>query len=49
MRRSKIKSQKIVESNQKKYVDDVHLDDVRENKNLKIAAKKISDKYKKVR
>ena len=31
------------------YVDDTHLNDVRENKDLKIAAKKISDKYKKVR
>ena len=30
------------------YVDDTHLNDVRENKGLKIAAKKISDKYKKV-
>ena len=31
------------------YVDNVNLDNVRENKNLKIAAKKISDKYKKIR
>ena len=31
------------------YVDDTHLDDVRENKNLKMAAKKISDKYKIIR
>ena len=32
------------------YVNnDTHLDDVRENKNLKMVAKKISDKYKKVR
>ena len=31
------------------YVDDIHLNHVRENKNLKIAAKKINDKYKKVR
>ena len=31
------------------YVDDVNLDNVRENKNLKIAAKKISEKYKKIR
>ena len=32
-----------------KYVDDINLEDVRENKNLKIAAKKISDKYRKLR
>ena len=31
------------------YVDDIHLDDLRENKNWKIATKKISDKYKKIR
>ena len=31
------------------YVNDVSLDDVRENKNLKMVAKKISDKYKKIR
>ena len=31
------------------YVNDTHLNDVGENKNLKIAAKKISDKYKKIR
>ena len=31
------------------YVDDLDLKDVRENKNLKISAKKISDKYKKIR
>ena len=31
------------------YLDDTHLEDVRENKNLKMAAKKISDKYKKIR
>ena len=31
------------------YVDDINLDDVAENKNLKIAAKKISDKYRKYR
>ena len=30
-------------------VDDVNLDDVRENKNLKMVAKKVSDKYKKIR
>ena len=30
-------------------MDDIQLDDVRENKNLKIATKKVSDKYKKVR
>ena len=33
----------------KNYVDDVNLDDVRENKNLKMVAKKVSDKYKKIR
>ena len=32
-----------------KYADDVNLEDVKENKNLKIAAKKISDKYRKLR
>ena len=31
------------------YVDDINLDDVKANKNLKISAKKISDKYKKLR
>ena len=31
------------------YVGDIILDDVKESKNLKIAAKKISDKYKKIR
>ena len=31
------------------YLDDINIDDLKENKNLKIAAKKISDKYKKLR
>ena len=31
------------------YADDLNLDDVRDNKNLKITAKKISDKYRKLR
>ena len=31
------------------YIDDINLDDVRDNKNLKISAKKISDKYRKLR
>ena len=31
------------------YVDDLNLDDVRENKNARIATKKISDKYRKIR
>ena len=31
------------------YVDDLNLNDVMENKNLKMAAKRISDKYKKIR
>ena len=31
------------------YVDDINLEDVKDNKNLKIAAKKISDKYRKLR
>ena len=31
------------------YVDDINLEDVRDNKNLKIAAKKISNKYRKLR
>ena len=30
------------------YVDDLNLNDVMENKNLKMAAKRISDKYKKI-
>ena len=30
------------------YVDNVNLDDIRENNNAKIAAKKISDKYRKI-
>lgn len=30
------------------YVDDINFDDVRENKNAKIAAKKITEKYKKL-
>ena len=30
------------------YVDDINFDDVRENKNVKIAAKKITEKYKKL-
>ena len=32
-----------------KYVDDIDLEDVRDNKNLKIAAKKISNKYRNLR
>ena len=31
------------------YVDDINLDDVKDNKNLTISAKKISDKYRKLR
>ena len=31
------------------YVEDINLDDVRDNKNLKITATKISDKYRKLR
>ena len=31
------------------YVDDINLDDVKDNKNLKTSAKKISNKYKKLR
>ena len=31
------------------YVDDIDLEDVRDNKNSKIAAKKIIDKYRKLR
>ena len=30
------------------YADDLTLDDIKENKNLKISAKKISDKYRKL-
>ena len=32
-----------------KYIDDLNLEDVRDIKNLKITAKKISDKYRKLR
>ena len=31
------------------YLDDINLQDVRDNKNLKITAKRISDKYRKLR
>ena len=31
------------------YADDINLDDVKENKDLKITAKKISEKYRKLR
>ena len=31
------------------YVDDIDINDLRENKNLKIAAKKIQDRYRKIR
>ena len=31
------------------YADDVSLNNVRENKNLKMTAKKVSDKYRKIR
>ena len=31
------------------YVDDINLDDVKDNKNLKISARKISEKYRKLR
>ena len=31
------------------YVDDIHLDDVKDNKNLEISASKISEKYRKLR
>ena len=31
------------------YLDDINIDDLKENKNLKIAAKKISDKYRKLK
>ena len=31
------------------YVDDINLDDVKNNKNLKISASKISEKYSKLR
>ena len=31
------------------FVDDLNLNDAMENKNLKMAAKRISDKYKKIR
>ena len=31
------------------YVDDINFDGVKDNKNLKISAKKMSDKYKKLR
>ena len=31
------------------YIDDTNLDDVKDNKNLRITVKKISDKYRKLR
>ena len=31
------------------YVDDINIDDLKENKNLTISAKKISNKYRKLR
>ena len=31
------------------YVDDIHLDDVKDNNNLEISASKISEKYRKLR
>ena len=31
------------------YLDDINIDDLKENKNLKLAAKKTSDKYRKLR
>ena len=31
------------------YVDDINLDDVKDNKDLKITSKKISEKYRKLR
>ena len=31
------------------YVDDINLEDVTDNKNLKIGAKKMSDKYRRLR
>ena len=31
------------------YADDINLDDVKDNKDLKITAKKISEKYRKLR
>ena len=54
-KRVKDKYKKIRREQQKKledaetinYVDDIDMNDVAENKNLKITAKKIQDKYKK--
>ena len=31
------------------YVDDINLEDVKDNKDLKIASKKISEKYRKLK
>ena len=41
--------QKINDAETINYVDDLNLNDVKENKNLLIAAKKIKSKYKKIR
>ena len=41
--------QKINDAKTINYVDDLNLNDVKENKNLLIAAKKIKSKYKKIR
>ena len=40
--------QKINDAETINYVDDLSLDDVKENKNLLIAAKRVKDKYKKI-
>ena len=43
------KEQQINDTETINYADDLNLDDVLEKKNLKIAAKQISDKYRKLR
>ena len=45
----KRQQQKINDVKTINYVDDLNLNDVKENKNLLIAAKKIKSKYKKIR
>ena len=43
------KEQQLNDTETINYADDLNLDDVLEKKNLKIAAKQISDKYRKLR
>ena len=42
-------NQNLLENAKNNYVDDINLDDVKDNKDLKITSKKISEKYRKLR